>query len=60
MTKDQWDERSEAALHGALAVRDAQWSEAVAVGSLAFVEKIKGELGGKALSREVEQFARTR
>jgi len=32
-----------------LAVRDARWSEAVAVGSLAFVEKIKGELGVKAL-----------
>ena len=39
-----------------LAVRDARWSEAVAVGSLAFVEKIKGELGVKALHREVEQL----
>src|SRR5437773_5503582 len=37
----------EAALHGDLAVRDARWSEAVAVGSLTFVEKIKGELGVK-------------
>jgi hypothetical protein len=37
----------------ALAVREAQWSEAVAVGSLAFVEKIKGELGVKALQREL-------
>ena len=46
----------EAALHGDLAVRDARWSEAVAVGSLAFVEKIKGELGVKALHREVEQL----
>ena len=45
-----------AALHGDLAVRDARWSEAVTVGSLAFVEKIKGELGVKALHREVEQL----
>jgi len=39
-----------------LAVRDARWSEAVAVGSLAFVEKIKSELGVKALHRDVEQL----
>jgi hypothetical protein len=45
----------EAALHGDLAVLDARWSEAIAVGSLAFVEKIKGELEVKALHREVEQ-----
>ena len=45
----------DAALHGDLAVRDARWSEAVAVGILAFVEKIKGELGVKALHREVEE-----
>ena len=37
-------------------MRDARWSEAVAVGSLAFVEKIKGQLGVKALHREVEQL----
>jgi REP-associated tyrosine transposase len=49
----QW---KETALHGDLAVRDARWSEAVAVGSLAFVEKIKGKLGVKALHREVEQL----
>jgi putative transposase len=52
-THCQWIEES---LHGDLAVRDARWSEAVAVGSLAFVEKIKGELGVKALHREVEQL----
>jgi hypothetical protein len=46
----------EAALDGDLAVRDARWSEAVAVGSLVFVDKIKGELGVKALHREVEQL----
>jgi hypothetical protein len=33
----------------------ARWSEAVAVGSLAFVEKVKTELGIKALYRELEQ-----
>jgi hypothetical protein len=45
----------EAALHGDLAVLDARWSEAVAVGSVAFVEKVKSELGAKALHREPEQ-----
>jgi hypothetical protein len=28
-------------------VRDAQWSEAIAVGDLSFVEKLKSELGFK-------------
>jgi hypothetical protein len=28
-------------------VRDARWSEGVAVGSFAFVEKVKSELGSK-------------
>ena len=36
-------------------MRDARWSEAVAVGNLAFVEKVKGELGIKTLHREIEQ-----
>ena len=36
-------------------MRDARWSEAVAVGSLAFVEKVKSELGIRALHRELEQ-----
>jgi hypothetical protein len=36
-------------------VREARWSEAVAVGSLAFVEKVKSEFGAKALHREPEQ-----
>jgi hypothetical protein len=48
----QWVEE---ALKGELAVRDACWSEAIAVGSLAFAEKVKSELGIKALHREVEQ-----
>ena len=34
---------------------DARWSEVVAVGSLAFVDKVKSELGAKALHREPEQ-----
>jgi putative transposase len=37
----------EIALRDELSVRDAPWSEAVAVGSLAFVEKVKSELGIK-------------
>jgi hypothetical protein len=32
----------EIALRDELAVRDSRWSEAVAVGSLAFIEKVKG------------------
>jgi hypothetical protein len=45
----------EIALRDGLSVRDARWSEAVAVGSLAFVEKVKSELGIKAVRRELEQ-----
>jgi len=33
--------------------RAARWSEAVAVGNLSFVEKLKSELGFKAVHREV-------
>jgi REP-associated tyrosine transposase len=33
--------------------RDPQWSEAIAVGNLSFVEKLKSELGFKAAHREV-------
>jgi hypothetical protein len=43
----------EIALRDELSVRDARWSEAVAVGSLAFVEKVKSELGFKAAHRQV-------
>jgi len=32
--------------------RDARWSEAVAIGSLSFLEKVKSELGFKAAHRE--------
>ena len=34
-------------------MRDDRWSEAIAVGSLVFVERIKNDLGVKALHREV-------
>ena len=37
-------------------IRDDRWSEAIAVGSLAFVESIKSELGSKALHRHLEQL----
>jgi putative transposase len=47
----------ETALHSDLAVRVARWSEAVAVGSRRFVEKIQTELGPKALNREPILYA---
>jgi REP-associated tyrosine transposase len=34
-------------------VRDDRWSEAIAVGSFAFVETVKNNLGVKAMHREV-------
>ena len=34
-------------------MRDDRWSEAIAVGSLAFVERVKNDLGVKAKHREV-------
>jgi hypothetical protein len=34
-------------------MREARWSEAIAVGSLAFVEKVKSELEFKAAHREL-------
>jgi putative transposase len=38
-------------------VREANWSEAVAVGSLSFVNKLKGELGFKAAHRQATELA---
>jgi hypothetical protein len=49
----------EEALDSELAQRDARWSEALAVGSLAFVEKIKSDLGTKAAHRSAEQAGAT-
>jgi putative transposase len=37
------------ALANGCAPRDDRWSQAIAVGSLAFVEKVKSELGVKAM-----------
>ncbi len=48
----QWVE--EALLHDA-GKRDARWSEALAVGSQAFVEKVKRELAMKAQYRDVDE-----
>jgi putative transposase len=38
------------------AVRNGRWSESIAIGTLAFVESVKGELGSKALHRSVDQI----
>jgi REP-associated tyrosine transposase len=46
----EWVEQG---LENGLAVRDEHWSEALAVGSLAFVESVKNQLGGKAAHRDV-------
>jgi putative transposase len=43
----------EQALQNGCAPRDNRWSEALAVGSLAFVERVKNELGIKAMHRDV-------
>ena len=39
-----------------MAVRVDLWSEAIAVDSLAFVDKVRSELGVKAMHREVVQL----
>ena len=49
----QWVEQ---ALEVGRTLRDDRWSEAIAVGSLGFVESVKAELGSKALNRGVEEF----
>jgi hypothetical protein len=50
----QWIEQG---LETGLVVRDDRWSEAIAVGGLECVEKIKTELATKALHREAEQIS---
>jgi hypothetical protein len=47
--------RSEQVLVSVRCLRDHRWSEAIAVGTLAFVESVKSELGGRATHRGVEQ-----
>jgi putative transposase len=49
----------EEAFTSEMAVRDDRWSKAIAVGSLAFVDKVKSELGVKAMHREVAQVGGT-
>jgi putative transposase len=46
----QWIEE---ALEGAPTARDDRWSEAIAVGSLGFVETVKNDLGDKARHHDV-------
>jgi hypothetical protein len=46
----QWVEQ---ALENGCAPRDDRWSDAIAVGSLAFVKTVKDDLGIKAMHREV-------
>ena len=49
----QWVEQS---LENGRGLRDDRWSESIAAGSLAFLEKVKSQLGVKALHREFEQL----
>ena len=46
-------QRVEQGLENGLTSRDDRWSEAIAVGSLTFVESVKNELGFKAAQRDV-------
>jgi len=48
----QWVEQT---VENGRAVRDDHWSQAIAIGSLAFVESVKSELGSRAMHRAVEQ-----
>jgi len=48
----QWVEQG---LENGMAVRDERWSQAIAVGSLSFVERVKIELGVKATHRDVTE-----
>lgn len=52
----QWVE--EALMRG-MAVRDDRWSEAIAVGSSAFIDNVKNELGIKAIHRKVAEIGGT-
>jgi hypothetical protein len=46
----QWVEQG---LENGLLMRDDRWSEAIAVGSLAFIDKVKTELGFRAAHRDI-------
>ena len=43
----------EQGLENGLLMRDDRWSESIAVGSLAFIDEVKSELGFKAAHRDV-------
>jgi hypothetical protein len=45
----------ETALRQAARGRDERWTEAIAVGSRSFVEKVQRELGGRGRYRVIEQ-----
>jgi REP-associated tyrosine transposase len=45
----------EDAINGEKTLKDDLWSQAVAVGSLEFVEQVKSELGLKAKYRKLEE-----
>jgi putative transposase len=47
--------RHEALKHGR-GIREVKWSESIAVGSEAFVERVKEELGIRAKGREVREL----
>jgi hypothetical protein len=47
------------ALKREMVERESRWSEAVAVGSLSFVNTVKSELGFKAAHREVTEHGET-
>jgi hypothetical protein len=49
-------EMIEQALQDGMTLRDDRWSEAIAVGSLTFVERVKSELGSRAIHRAVERI----
>ena len=53
--KSRADENSPCALTCETGKRDERWSEAVAVGSEAFVETVKRELGLKAQHRDIDE-----
>jgi putative transposase len=52
----QWVDQT---LESGRAVRDDHWSEAIAVGSLAFIDNVKGELRFKAVHRQVTEATGT-
>ena len=49
----QWVEQG---LENGLLMRDDRWTESIAVGSLAFIDQVKNELGFKADHRDVIEY----